>query len=167
MVAKRISLMIACACLSAPACTGETQERPLRSAADSAPRAPASPAPLPDTAFRSDEDVRAGHATQPAPAPVPASRFETRRIGHEEAPSPRFRGATVDLDLKGAELANVFRLLADVGHVNIVVAGEVTGTVTLRLRHVPWDQALDVIVRAKDLVVEHDGNVILITPRKR
>ena len=40
---------------------------------------------------------------------------------------------------------------------NIVVAGEVTGTVTLRLRHVPWDQALDVIVRAKDLVVEHDG----------
>ena len=63
-------------------------------------------------------------------------------------------------------LGNVFRLLADVGHVNIVIAGEVTGTVTLRLVHVPWDQALDVVATAKQLDVERDGNVILITPRK-
>ncbi|MCA9588434.1 MAG: secretin and TonB N-terminal domain-containing protein [Myxococcales bacterium] len=73
----------------------------------------------------------------------------------------------MDLDLKDADLADVFRLLADVGRVNIVVGGEVSGKVTMRLRHVPWDQALDVIVRAKELSIERDGNVLLITRRAR
>jgi hypothetical protein len=152
----RISFVIACAlsCLVAAGCARETQERPIRSLA-----VPRAPAPFPDTAFRSDEDLRA-----PAPAP-PTSRFDTRRIGAqqgEDAPARRYHGATVDLDLKNADLGNVFRLLADVGHVNIVVAGELSGTVTMRLRHVPWDQALDVIVRARGLVLERDGNVIIV-----
>ena len=64
--------------------------------------------------------------------------------------------------MKGADLANVFRLIAEVGHVSIVMAGEISGTVTLRLRHVPWEQALDVIARAKNLDLEFDGNVILV-----
>ena len=135
---------------------GKTQERPLRSAAAEAPRAWASSAssvPFPDTAFRppAENDNEA-----------PRSRFETRRISEAPAPSRRYHGATVDLDLKNADLANVFRLLADVGHVNIVVAGDLTGTVTMRLRHVPWDQALDVIVRSRGLVLEREGNVIIV-----
>ncbi len=68
----------------------------------------------------------------------------------------------VDLDLKGADLADVFRLLADVGHVNIVVDGTVTGSITLRLKHVPWDQALDLVARTKGLALERDGNVIVV-----
>jgi type IV pilus assembly protein PilQ len=56
----------------------------------------------------------------------------------------------------------VCRLLSDVGRVNIVVAGEVTGTVTLRLRRVPWDQALDVVMQARGLVAEREGNVIVV-----
>ena len=93
------------------------------------------------------------------------SRFETRRIGTEAPPSSRYHGARIDLDLKSAEIGNVLRLLAEVGHVNIVVAGEVTGTITMRLRQVPWDQALDVIARARNLDLEHDGNVILVRSR--
>lgn len=45
---------------------------------------------------------------------------------------------------------------------NIVVAGEVTGSITMRLRRVPWDQAMDVIARVHNLVYERDGNVILV-----
>jgi len=118
--------------------------------------------PLPETAFE-------GPSAPGAPGAAAAGgvdRFETRRIGGGGAgdgAGARYRGAPVDLDLKGAELADVFRLLADVGRVNIVVGSEVTGTVTMRLRQVPWDQALDVIVRAKGLALERDGNVIIVT----
>ena len=107
---------------------------------------------MPETAFRCDTCA------------PPPTRFETRRIGETGPRRSRFHGATVDVDLKGADLADVFRLLADVGKVNIVVAGEVTGTITMKLRRVPWDQALDVVARAKGLALEHEGNVILVRP---
>jgi hypothetical protein len=122
------------------------------------PRAAPAPLPFPETAFHDDA------APQPLPPP---SRFETQRIGTDAPPTARYHGAPVDLDLKGADLANVFRLLADVGHVNIVVSGDVTGTITLRLKKIPWDQALEVVARARDLDLERDGNVIVVrTARK-
>jgi hypothetical protein len=140
-------------CLLALACAHETAEP--RSSPHAAPSPRTAPLPLPDGAFRDD-------ASATSPAPSTPSRFETRRIGAEPTPAARYHGAPVDLDLKSADLANVFRLLADVGHVNIVVAGEVTGTLTLRLKHVPWDQALEVVARARDLDLEQDGNVIVV-----
>lgn len=148
-------LAAALAATLATGCAHETQERP-------APSPPSTAAPLPEGAFRSDE----GAAT---PA---RSRFDTRRIGTSDddadgasGASRAFHGAPVDLDLKSADLANVFRLLADVGRVNIVVGGEITGTVTLRLKHVPWDQALDLIARTHGLELRRDGNVILVRAR--
>ena len=148
------------------ACAGETQERPAAapaapaaSAASAAAPAPA-PRPLPEDAFRGDEA-----SSRPAP-----SRFDTRRLGPSEddaggetGASRRFRGAPVDLDLKSADLGNVFRLLADVGRVDIVVAGDVTGTVTLRLKHVPWDQALDLVARTHGLELRREGNVVVVS----
>ena len=117
------------------------------------------PAPLPATAFRSDDELRPPRDAEPAPR----SRFETRRIGGDEGErTVRYRGAPVDLDVKNADLADVFRLLADVGHVNIVVSGEVTGTITLKLRRVPWDQALEIIARTKNLGVEREGNIMTV-----
>lgn len=92
----------------------------------------------------------------------PSASFQTRRIGVEAHASSRHRGAPIDLDLRDADLANVFRLIADVGHVNIVVAGEVTGTITVKLRHVPWEEALEAIARAKKLGIERDGDVIVV-----
>jgi type IV pilus assembly protein PilQ len=140
----------------------------VQSASDARADAPSPPttspaAPLPASAFTSDEAPPASASTT---TPAPRARFETRRIGAEDgAARPRYHGAPIDLDVKNADLANVFRLLAEVGHVNIVVAGELTGTITLSLKRVPWDQALDVIARAKDLAIERDGNVILVTKR--
>lgn len=55
------------------------------------------------------------------------------------------------------------RLIAEVGHVNIVVTDQVQGTVTIRMKGVPWDQALETILRAKGYRAERDGNVITVT----
>jgi type IV pilus assembly protein PilQ len=174
--------VVALATLAA-ACGGETRARPAARApapdgahpAETAPsraRA-AAPLPLPDTAFQPDAPPEAhAHArsdangrTRELPRTSAPDRFQTRRIGapSDGAAARRFTGARVDLDLKSADLKDVFRLLADVGKVNIVVAEGVSGAITLRLRRVPWDQALDVIARAKGLGVERDGNVLLVS----
>lgn len=79
-----------------------------------------------------------------------------------DTPRRRFRGRRIDFDVKDADLHNVFRLLADVGNVNIVVGDDVSGSLTLRVRQLPWDQVLDVVVRAKGLYMKVDRDVIMI-----
>lgn len=76
----------------------------------------------------------------------------------------RNRPATrrVDLDLKDADIHNVFRILADVGNVNIVAADNIAGAVTIRMKNVPWDEALETILRAKKLGMERRGNIVRI-----
>ena len=76
----------------------------------------------------------------------------------------RYTGRRIDLDLKDADIHNVLRLLADVGHVNIITADNVSGTVTIRMRNVPWDQALDVILQAKNLGVIRQANMLRVAP---
>jgi hypothetical protein len=174
--------LAALAALTAAACGGETRARPTARAPAQDGARPAEtahantttplPLPLPDTAFQPDAPLAAhAHArsdatgrTRELPSTSARDRFQTRRIGApgDGAAARRFTGARVDLDLKSADLKDVFRLLADVGDVNIVVAEGVSGAITLRLRRVPWDQALDVIARAKGLGVERDGNVLLV-----
>jgi type IV pilus assembly protein PilQ len=88
-----------------------------------------------------------------------------------EAPSyalsgaPQARGYTgrrITLDFHDIEIRNLLRLIADVSKKNIVVADDVTGKVTVALRNVPWDQALDLILKSKALGKEEMGNVIRI-----
>ncbi len=74
----------------------------------------------------------------------------------------RFGGRRIDLDLKDADIHNVFRIVADVGKVNIVAADNVSGNVTIRMRNVPWDQALDTILQAKKLGMVRRGNIIRV-----
>jgi len=76
----------------------------------------------------------------------------------------RFTGRRIDLDLKDADIHNILRLLADVGRVNIVTADDVQGNVTIRMRNVPWDQALDVVLQAKGLGMVRNGNLIRVAP---
>jgi type IV pilus assembly protein PilQ len=76
----------------------------------------------------------------------------------------RYVGRRIDLDLKDADIHNILRLLADVGKVNIVTADDVKGEVTIRMRNVPWDQALDVVLQAKGLGMVQQGNLIRVAP---
>lgn len=74
----------------------------------------------------------------------------------------RYGGRRVDLDFKDADIHNILRLLSEVGGVNIVTSDEVQGTVTIRMRNVPWDQALDVILQAKGLGMVRRTNLIRV-----
>jgi type IV pilus assembly protein PilQ len=76
----------------------------------------------------------------------------------------RYNGRRIDLDLKDADIHNILRLLADVGHVNVVTADDVAGNVTIRMRNVPWDEALDVVLQAKGLGMVRAGNLIRVAP---
>jgi type IV pilus assembly protein PilQ len=81
------------------------------------------------------------------------------------APSAKkYRGRRISLDLKDADIQNVLRLLADVSKLNIVAGDEVQGKVTIKLRNVPWDQALDIILSSRQLDKVRNGNIIRVAP---
>ncbi|MEQ8273399.1 MAG: type IV pilus secretin PilQ [Deltaproteobacteria bacterium] len=86
-------------------------------------------------------------------------------LGAKLAPEKRrYTGRRISLDLKDADIQNVLRLLADVSKLNIVAAEDVKGKVTIKLRNVPWDQALDIILRSKQLDKTRNGNIIRVAP---
>jgi type IV pilus assembly protein PilQ len=79
------------------------------------------------------------------------------------APQARgYSGRRITLDFHDIEIRNLLRLIADVSKKNIVVADDVTGKVTVALRNVPWDQALDLVLKSKGLGKEEMGNVIRV-----
>lgn len=74
---------------------------------------------------------------------------------------------TVALDVQGAEVRDVLRLLAEAGGVNILTSDDVQGTITTRLLDVPWEQAFAAILTLTGLAQERQGNVILVAPAAR
>lgn len=74
----------------------------------------------------------------------------------------KYTGRRIDLDFKDADVHNILRLLADVGKVNIVTADDVAGSITIKMKNVPWDQALDVVLQAKNLGMVRTGNLIRV-----
>lgn len=82
------------------------------------------------------------------------------------APKPIvYKGSRVTFNFQDIPVRSVLQLLADVSNLNIVASDSVQGNVTLRLVNVPWDQALDVILRAKSLAKRQNGNVIWVAPQ--
>ncbi|NVB79879.1 MAG: hypothetical protein HOV81_15895 [Kofleriaceae bacterium] len=77
----------------------------------------------------------------------------------------KHHGAAIDLDVKSADIHDVFRLLADAGNVNIVIPDDVQGKVTLKLKRVAWDLAVCTIAAVHKLDVTANGNVILVKRR--
>ena len=76
-----------------------------------------------------------------------------------------YRGRKIDLEYKDADIHNLLRLLADVGAVNMVIPDDITAKVTVRLKNVPWDQALEVILASKKLWYTREGNLVRIDQR--
>ena len=75
-----------------------------------------------------------------------------------------FRGTRISLDFQDADIVPIFRLLADISGYNIVVSPEVKGKLTMKLVNVPWDQALDLIMKTFALGKSMEGNIIRIAP---
>jgi len=118
------------------------------------------------------------HAADPTPNAVaqkasvsettPVSAPVVQPLSASVATEPAGRVAaddTISLDFKDAEIGSVLRVLSMKSNVNIVTGPEVKGLVTVRLDNVPWEKALDVILRTYNYAFERDGNIIRVTTR--
>ena len=79
---------------------------------------------------------------------------------------PGFSGEKLSLNFQNIEVRALLQVIADFTNFNVVTSDTVTGTVTLRLKDVPWDQALDIILQSKGLGVRKSGNVLWIAPKE-
>jgi len=77
---------------------------------------------------------------------------------------PQYSGRLISLDLQDTDIDNALRIIAEVSNLNIIASEEVSGKVTLRLNDVPWDQALDVILKTNGLDKVQEGSVVRIAP---
>ncbi|MBA4329810.1 MAG: type IV pilus secretin PilQ [Polaromonas sp.] len=78
---------------------------------------------------------------------------------------PGYTGEKLSLNFQNIETRSLLQVIADFTNFNIVTSDSVTGAVTLRLKDVPWDQALDIILQARGLGMRKTGNVLLIAPK--
>jgi len=105
----------------------------------------------------------ASSGTESAPAPkrsdLPTGAGLTERQGDT--------GEKISLDFQDADINDILRLIAEVGKVNIIAGGDVHGKVTTRMVDVPWDQALDVILKINGLAQERSGNIIRVAPLEK
>lgn len=84
----------------------------------------------------------------------------------EAAKKDRYTGERLSLNFQNIEVRAVLQLIADFTGLNLVAADTVSGNVTLRLKNVPWDQALDIILKSKGLGKRQAGNVIMVAPQE-
>ena len=91
-----------------------------------------------------------------------APRRKANAVAEEK---PVYTGERLTLNFQDIDTRAVLQLLADASGQNIVVSDSVNGNVTLRLQNVPWDQALDIVLRTKGLDKRKDGNVIIVAPQ--
>jgi len=102
----------------------------------------------------------AGAQQAPPPPPQPSQD----QIGTPRPGQRRFTGNPVSLDFQGADLRAVLRTFSEISSLNIVIDPAVTGSVDVALKDVPWDQALDIILRANKLGYIVDGTIVRIAP---
>ena len=77
-----------------------------------------------------------------------------------------YRGEKLSFNFQNVEVRAALQAIADISGLNIITSDSVSGNLTLRLRDVPWDQALDVVLQAKGLDMRKNGNVLWIAPRE-
>jgi type IV pilus secretin PilQ/predicted competence protein len=141
------------------------------------------PAPAPLAALRAPEPDTPAEALETSAPPVAAAQVYSPRGGAALAmpmlPEPqlastknedtgnvggekKFTGTPMTMDFKDGDLQDIFRLFADISGLNVVVNPGVSGKVTLKLTEVPWDQALDLILKTNGLGYTLEDNVIRI-----
>ncbi len=99
---------------------------------------------------------------------VPVSETNARPASAQAAPraTQKFSGEPISVNLKDVDLHDFFRLIHEISGLNVVVDPSVKGTLTIVLDDVPWDQALDIVLRNNDLDKQLDGNVLRIATKE-
>jgi type IV pilus assembly protein PilQ len=103
--------------------------------------------------------AQTSQAAPQAQAAPPAAQPQT-----PAAQGPRYTGNAVSLDFQGADLRAVLRTFSEISGLNLVIDPTIQGTVDVALRDVPWDQALDIILRANKLGYVVDGTIVRVAP---
>lgn len=129
--------------------------------------AAAEPPPVPQQLLQPVELFEAADPTAGAEDPFPTrtevapSAFQAQTIGGQRK---QYVGEPISLELKDGDILDVLRSFAKISGLNVVVQPGVRGTVTVQLENVPWDQALDQILKINGLGYELDGNIMRIAP---
>jgi type IV pilus assembly protein PilQ len=135
-----------------------------RASALAAPASAAQPA-----AMASANNTReASPATVPADAAAPAAAATSAADQTQtavSAPAPKYSGEPISVNLKDVDLRDFFRLIHEISGLNVVVDPSVRGSLTIVLDDVPWDQALDIVLKNNDLDKQLDGNVLRIATK--
>ncbi|HWF83489.1 MAG TPA: type IV pilus secretin PilQ [Vicinamibacterales bacterium] len=137
-------------------------------------QAATTPSPTAAAVMRPAESPRAPAVQEPAqppakaPAPAAPAPSMPAQTGAIAVPPSghKYSGNPVSLDFQGADLRAVLRTFAEISGLNMVIDPKVNGTVDVALRDVPWDQALDIILRANGLEYRVDGTIVRIAPRE-
>ncbi|MEN8170478.1 MAG: type IV pilus secretin PilQ [Pseudomonadota bacterium] len=95
---------------------------------------------------------------------VNVTRLDKDDIAEKKKDEFGYSGEKLSLNFQNIEVRAVLQLLADFTGLNVVASDTVQGNITLRLKNVPWDQALDIILRTRGLGMRKTGNVVLIAP---
>jgi type IV pilus assembly protein PilQ len=86
------------------------------------------------------------------------------KVEQKKKEQPQFTGERISLSFQNIDVRALLQIIADVAGTNMVVSDSVSGDIAMRLQNVPWDQALDIILRTKGLGLRQQGNVMLVAP---
>lgn len=100
--------------------------------------------------------------------PIPGKEHNTLKKSPEKKyPEKRYKGKPISLDFQDADIGSVLRIIAEISNHNLVIDPDVTGRVTVTLQNpVPWDQALDIILKTNRLSMRMEDNIIRVGNRK-
>ena len=146
--------------LAIPAIAHPQQETlaPTRSAIETASNTEAAPAPT-----AAPVAAPAPMSAQPLAAPAPMAQAPgTSSV----APAGKYSGEPISVNLKDVDLRDFFRLIHEISGLNVVVDPGVKGNLTIVLDDVPWDQALDIVLKNNDLDKQLDGNVLRLATKE-
>lgn len=118
-------------------------------------------APVPS----STDGASSAGASSSAPAATPMTFAGGAGAAATPAASAKYTGDPISVNLKDVDLADFFRLIHEISGLNVVVDPSVKGQLTIVLDNVPWDQALDIVLKNNDLDKQLDGNVLRIATR--
>ena len=113
-----------------------------------------------DNPESSDEPLAVMEKSTPQGEDLP----EADNTTEETIPEKKYTGEKISIDFQDVDLTHVFRLIADISGYNIVVSPDVKGKFSMKLEDVPWDQALDIILRNYGLSKSIEANIIRIAP---
>ncbi|MEO5565271.1 MAG: type IV pilus secretin PilQ family protein [Luteimonas sp.] len=117
-------------------------------------------------AFQSGNEYVLEVAPSSAAGASGSARTARSRAVANALDTPKYTGKPVTFNFQDVPVRTVLQLIAEETGANLVASDSVSGNVTLRLVNVPWDQALDIVLRARGLDKRRDGNVLWVAPQK-